>query len=529
MSHIFISYRRADSRKDAGRIYDRLVEAFGKPNVFKDVDDIPMGRDFRGVLREAVAQCDVQLVIIGKSWLTITDEKGQRRLDNPGDFVRIEVETALQRDHCLVIPVLVDNASMPGADELPLELRELAFKNATPVRDDPDFHNDVTKIIRSLGGTASPTKPAAVFDVHEAISRFYRAMDDHQWDVARALLAEIRASGTAPRVFNADAHESEIWAALEAEERDKEYEVLRLMARRSNPVGIWDALQVFWQSYPAYDPDNLARFQPASSSTDPIQRARAFKGNRNRDWEPYIATFTDLPIADLPFCLVPIGTFNMGSDDGHYNNEKPVHPQTIQQPYWIAQYPVTNAQWKTAVAAGAVKQPHKIGNALKWYNDPAMSARPVVGIDWFMARDFAAWTGCRLPTELEWEYAARGVESLRYPWGDDWKPDIPVWSQNSGLKPAVVTTGSKGTSWVGAFHLIGNVWEWTSSEFKAYPYRSDDGRERDTGNSIDVHRVLRGGSWSGNLTIDLRAGYRRRVTPDDRHYIHGFRCARSPK
>lgn len=171
MPKIFISYRRDDSRKDAGRIYDRLVEAFGKPNVFKDVDSIPMGRDFRGVLREAVAQCDVQLVIIGKSWLNITDDRGSRRLDNPGDFVRIEVESALQRDGCLVVPVLVDGASMPRADDLPPELRELAFKNAVIVRDDPDFHNDVTRIIHSLGGGPArrPEPIVAPFDAHEPV------------------------------------------------------------------------------------------------------------------------------------------------------------------------------------------------------------------------------------------------------------------------------------------------------------------------------------------------------------------------
>ena len=152
MPKIFISYRRADSRKDAGRIYDRLIEAFGKENVFKDVDSIPLGKDFQGILREAVAQCDVQLAIIGKQWLTIKDTHGDRRLDNPSDFVRIEIESALQRDSCRVIPIIIDNAPIPHADDLPLVLRELAFKNATIVRDDSDFHSDVTKIIDEIRG-----------------------------------------------------------------------------------------------------------------------------------------------------------------------------------------------------------------------------------------------------------------------------------------------------------------------------------------------------------------------------------------
>jgi formylglycine-generating enzyme required for sulfatase activity len=120
-----------------------------------------------------------------------------------------------------------------------------------------------------------------------------------------------------------------------------------------------------------------------------IQRARSFKGKRNADWQPFVTTFPDLPIPDMPFCLVPVGSFMMGSDDGP-GDEKPAHPQTIEQPYWIAQYPVTNAQWAAAVRAGVVKEPDDMGDSLKWYRDPKMADASVVGIDWFMARDVAA-------------------------------------------------------------------------------------------------------------------------------------------
>ena len=95
MPKLFISYRREDSNNIAGRIYDRLVEEFGKKNVFKDVDSIPLGSDFRQILREAVGECDVVLSVMGKHWIDATDLAGKKRLEEKTDFVRVELEAAL--------------------------------------------------------------------------------------------------------------------------------------------------------------------------------------------------------------------------------------------------------------------------------------------------------------------------------------------------------------------------------------------------------------------------------------------------
>ena len=159
MARIFISYRRADSRLVANRIYDRLTGAFGRRNIFKDVDDIPPGRDFRDVLREATTSCKVMLVFIGPHWLHVQDDSGQRRLDDPEDFVRLEVETGLQRDEIRVIPLLVEGASMPSANDLPESLRELAFNNAFKIQDDPYFHRDMDGLIRHLRGDLRQRSP----------------------------------------------------------------------------------------------------------------------------------------------------------------------------------------------------------------------------------------------------------------------------------------------------------------------------------------------------------------------------------
>lgn len=148
MSRIFISYRRADSAAMCGRIYDRLVAKFGRRDVFKDVDSIPLGVDFAQHIRDVLKDCDVEFVIIGRHWLDATGPDG-RRLDDPDDFVRLEVEGALAGG-MLVVPLLVDGATMPSADQLPESLRALALRNGMPVRYDPDFEGDMRRVIAHL-------------------------------------------------------------------------------------------------------------------------------------------------------------------------------------------------------------------------------------------------------------------------------------------------------------------------------------------------------------------------------------------
>ncbi|MGH8834001.1 MAG: toll/interleukin-1 receptor domain-containing protein, partial [Actinomycetes bacterium] len=136
---IFISYRREETAYPAGWLYDRLVDRFGG-QVFKDVDSIELGDDFVETITSAVGSCDVLLALIGDQWLTITDEDGRRRLDNPEDFVRLEIEAALTRN-VRVIPILVGGARMPRAADLPPSLARLVRRQAlelSPARFDFD-------------------------------------------------------------------------------------------------------------------------------------------------------------------------------------------------------------------------------------------------------------------------------------------------------------------------------------------------------------------------------------------------------
>ncbi len=129
---VFISYRREDSGGYAGRIYDRLRSRLGQDTVFFDVDAIPPGRDFVEVLSERVGKCDALIAIIGRHWASSVDGESRRRLDDPNDFVRIEIEAALERN-VPVIPVLVDGAALPQAAELPDGLKKLVRRQAIEI------------------------------------------------------------------------------------------------------------------------------------------------------------------------------------------------------------------------------------------------------------------------------------------------------------------------------------------------------------------------------------------------------------
>ena len=145
MPNIFISYRREDSAGYAGRLYDRLSGHFGAESVFMDIDTLEPGVDFVEVIERAMSQCDILLVLIGQRWLNAADSTGQRRLDNPEDFVRLEIQAGLDRG-IRVIPMLVEGAAMPSSRDLPEVLTKLARRNALELSD-TRWHTDVDKLL----------------------------------------------------------------------------------------------------------------------------------------------------------------------------------------------------------------------------------------------------------------------------------------------------------------------------------------------------------------------------------------------
>ncbi len=155
MTRIFINYRRQDSEGYVGRLYDHLTQHFTPQDIFMDVDSIRPGADFVQTLEDAVAGCDVFIAMIGPQWLTLTDENGERRLDQWNDFVRIEISSAL-RQNKIVIPVLVGRAQMPAPADLPEDMTSFARRNALELSQQ-HFAQDVLKLTKVIQD-AAPTK-----------------------------------------------------------------------------------------------------------------------------------------------------------------------------------------------------------------------------------------------------------------------------------------------------------------------------------------------------------------------------------
>jgi len=164
VTSVFISYRRSDGSGWVGRLYDRLESAFGADSVFYDIDSIAGGEDFAASVEKRLSTCDTAIVVIGPSWLEARAPDGSRRLDQPKDHVRKEIELALKRG-ITVIPVLVGTAEMPAAERLPESIAALANRNALRVSD-TGFKNDIDRLIgaiqRAGGGTTKGPKPASL-------------------------------------------------------------------------------------------------------------------------------------------------------------------------------------------------------------------------------------------------------------------------------------------------------------------------------------------------------------------------------
>ncbi|MCD6506403.1 SUMF1/EgtB/PvdO family nonheme iron enzyme [Candidatus Poribacteria bacterium] len=237
--------------------------------------------------------------------------------------------------------------------------------------------------------------------------------------------------------------------------------------------------------------------------------------------------------SDMPsgMVLIPAGKFLMGG--GSYRQSV-----IYLDSYYIDIYEVTNQDYEKFILDGGyhrrelwskegwefIKE-NQIEMPANWIVKSKSKAsiaphHPVVGISWYEAQAYAKWAGKRLPTEAEWEKAARGTDGRRYPWGNEF--DWTRVSYGGLIRLLNVGAYPKGTSIYGCFDMSGNVWEWCSDWYSESDYPSDRGPDMGT------YRVLRGGSWS-STRLQLQCNYRYYALPTTRAFDIGFRCAKDVK
>ena len=418
MNRIFISYRREDSAWVSGLIHDRLAAYFGSDAVFTDIDTIPLGVNFKKFIDEQVSKCDIFLAVIGEKWLGVTDDAGQPRLQQPGDFVRLEIESALTRN-IPVIPLLVGNVAMPPANKLPKSLRELASRNATQIRPKPTFDSDVGRLIRGI-------------EKHVGIQ-----VKAHEAPATKALETGVGKQALSPGTVFCD------------------------------------------------------RLKDGSEGPEMV--------------------------------IIPPGAFQMGSpEDEEYRNEDegPRHLVTLTKPFAMGRYPVTAGEYDRYLKA-TKREWHRIGVLDRDWRD-----HPASYVSWVEALSYTAWlsgeTGkrYRLPTEAEWEYAARAGSETRWSFGDD-EGKLAEYAFYRGETRTLKVGKKKPNPW-GLYDMYGKG-EWMQDCWhESYNGAPSDGSAWEE--SDCAKRVFRGGRQIGSPG-ELRSASRRWWSAGKRHLILGFRLA----
>ena len=242
------------------------------------------------------------------------------------------------------------------------------------------------------------------------------------------------------------------------------------------------------------------------------------------------------PEADLPekqdaeMVYIPAGMFIMGTDaENEPMSSKPAHRVDLKG-YWIDRYEVTNSQYAECVAVRYCNEPHELSSATRsdYFTNEAYADYPVIHVDWNQANAYCSWVGKRLPTEAEWEKAARGSGSYIYPWGNELPGILPMQVNQFETGDTVpVDSFPEGTSPYGVFNMAGNVWEWTADQFDRYYYgKSPSENPKSVTGGVDY--VIRGYSWAYPFTnYQITARSSNYVL--NHTYDLGFRCAMDEK
>jgi formylglycine-generating enzyme required for sulfatase activity len=511
MAKIFISYRRDDSQYQADKLHAALKPHVANPrtDIFIDVDNIPLGVDFATHLEGKVGECEVLLALIGDEWLNIRDPAtGRRRLDDPKDFVRIEIAAALQRG-IPVVPVLFDGASIPPAEDLPEDLKPLARRNGLPVTR-ASFDSDMLRLVNGLP-IDLPGKRKAKAPSDSKPGKSYAGLI-----LGGLVVAGVGLGGLLIDPLGWFIEEEEVPRV----ETPAETAVTEPFAELIDP------------DIPGAAPD----FSSVAERT---------AGKEPRAAEPIGDYKPGDVFSDCAGCpsmiVVPAGTFTMGSpptENGRSEHEGPQRTVTIGSDFAVGRYEVTWAEWDACVADGGCSSagPDGAGGDEGW----GKGERPVINVSWDDAQAYVSWlsrkTGktYRLLSEAEWEYAARAGTSRAYWWGSSASHEYANYGSDeccSGLATGrdqwenTAPVGSFPANGFGLYDMHGNVWEWTQDCWNdSYSGAPKNGSAWTSGNCS--RPVVRGGSWYFNPQI-LRSADRFSIDTWTRDKGCGFRVART--
>jgi formylglycine-generating enzyme required for sulfatase activity len=475
MSNVFISYRREDAAGYAQAVFGQLERHLRREQIFMDVDTIEPGVDFVTRLEQAVGECEVLIALIGKRW------KGERdnappRIYDAHDFVRLELEAALSRG-IRVIPVLVDDASMPSTEELPQSLQPLVRRNALQLSN-TRFRFDLERVSQAAQKALIPASVPG------------RA----KWPSWSWMLY----SGTSIVVIILGLLS---WHWIKGTEQEQTV---------SNRVE---------QPAPPATETPLKEELPSKSASplETQQSQRAGKVFRDR-----LKTIGEGP----EMVPLPAGSFQMGDIEGRGSPwAKPAHVVRIRTPFAVGRYEVTFEDYDRFAKATGRRVPHD----QRW----GRGRRPIINISWQDGTDYSRWlseqTGqrYRLLTEAEWEYAARAGTETAYWWGKDFLKGMAncngCGSHWDDQHTAPVASFKPNR--FGLYDTAGNVWEWVEDCWhESYKGAPTDGTAWLSGGDCS-QRVTRGGSL-GSKAERLSTYFRDRDEAQANRVDIGFRLAR---
>jgi formylglycine-generating enzyme required for sulfatase activity len=501
---IFISYRRDDSAASAGRLYDRLSGRFPSNRIFIDVDNIAPGVDFVKAIEKSVGSCDVLISVVGKHWLTATDEDGKRRLDNTDDFVRLEIATALKRS-IRVIPVLVDGASMPRSGDLPDELRSLVRLQALKVSQDR-FRSDSEPLITAVDQALKEVRA-------ERIKRGLTSPGKKTWLSVAGVVTVLALVVVAAILYFTSQHP-------EAKPTTPEVAV-QPSAQPTAPVAV---------AIPS--PSIIVtptKEELARRALDSATKDHPWVNSLGMKFVPVAGTQVLFSVWDTR--VQDFETFVKSTD---YDATGGM--ESLGKDGWKRR----GATWK----------------------EPGFSQganHPVVGVNWNDAEEFCKWLTkrerisgdlpqdreYRLPKDEEWS-AAVGLKDEAgstpeekdgkiklYPWDIPQKPD-KSWPPPAGAGNYAGEEAKNG-DWPSQFQVIGGYNDGYPRTSPVGSFKANFSGLHDMGGNVRqwcedwynaqrTYRALRGASWYSSNSSGLLASFRDICTPDVRDGGIGFRC-----